>query len=271
MKNRKIVLDVKTTGLNPKEGQTVDKKYIARSMQKTPKFSSYRQMNSKIPGPRNAASLILLKGDNKDIKVLLGKRSSKARFMPGAWVFPGGVIDKKDFKQNITSSLDPKIIKKLAVANNFNFANALAVTAIRETAEETGLLLGKFNKNVPNKNLDLQNGIDFLASHNLVPDLSKISYLGRAITPTFSPIRFHARFFVADSIYLKGKIQTTNELVEIDWISVQQARELPMADVTEFMIQELLSFNAKISTLKKRLDDRPMFTWKNGKQWITRR
>ena len=76
---------------------------------------------------------------------------------------------------------------------------------------------------------------------------------------------------MADSIYLKGKIQTTNELVEIDWISVQQARELPMADVTEFMIQELLSFNAKISTLKKRLDDRPMFTWKNGKQWITRR
>ena len=66
--------------------------------------------------------------------------------MPNAWVFPGGVIDKKDFKQNITSSLDSKIIKKLAVANNFNFANALAVTAIRETAEETGLLLGKFNK-----------------------------------------------------------------------------------------------------------------------------
>ena len=246
--------------------------YIARSMQeKKPKFSSYRQMNSKIPKPKNAASLILLKEDHKGIKVLLGKRSSKVRFMPNAWVFPGGVIDKKDFKQNITSSLDPKIIKKLAVANNFNLANALAVTAIRETAEETGLLLGKFNKNVSNKNLDLQNGIDLLSSHNLVPDLSKISYLGRAITPTFSPIRFHARFFVADARYLKGKIKTTDELVEIDWISVQQARELPMADVTEFMIQELLSFNAKISTLKKRLDDRAMFTWKNGKQWITRR
>ena len=248
------------------------KQYIARSMQeKTPKFSSYRQKHSKIPKPRNAASLVLLKEDNEDIKVLLGKRSSKAKFMPGAWVFPGGVIDKKDFKQNITSSLDSKIIKKLAVANNFNLANALAVTAIRETAEETGLLLGKFNKNVPNKNLDLQNGIDLLSSHNLVPDLSKISYLGRAITPTFSPIRFHARFFVADARYLKGKIKTTDELVEIDWISVQQARELPMADVTEFMIQELLSFNAKISTLKKSLDDRAMFTWKNGKQWITRR
>jgi len=89
------------------------KQYIARSMQeKAPKFSSYRQKHSKIPKPRNAASLVLLKEDNEDIKVLLGKRSSKARFMPGAWVFPGGVIDKKDFKQNITSSLDSKIIKK---------------------------------------------------------------------------------------------------------------------------------------------------------------
>ena len=248
------------------------KQYIARSMQeKTPKFSSYRQMNSGIPKPRNAASLILLKEDHKGIKVLLGKRSSKVRFMPNAWVFPGGVIDKKDFRQNITSSLDPKIIKKLAVANNFNLANALAVTAIRETAEETGLLLGKFNENISNKNLDLHNGVDLLASHKLVPDLSKISYLGRAITPTFSPIRFHARFFVADARYLKGKIKTTNELVKIDWISVQQAREKPMADVTEFMINELLNFNGKISKLKKRLDDRPMFTWKNGKQWITRR
>ena len=40
------------------------KQYIARSMQeKTPKFSSYRQKHSKIPKPRNAASLILLKED----------------------------------------------------------------------------------------------------------------------------------------------------------------------------------------------------------------
>ena len=95
--------------------------------------------------------------------------------------------------------------------------------------------------------------------------------MGRAITPTFSPIRFHARFFVSDAKYLKGSIKTTNELVEIDWIPIEKATKLPMADVTEFMIRELLNFKAKISTLKRHIADRPMFTWKNGKQWVTRK
>ena len=106
---------------------------------------------------------------------------------------------------------------------------------------------------------------------NLVPDLSKLCYLGRAITPTFSPIRFHARFFLADAKSLSGKIRTTNELVEIEWIPLKKATKLPMADVTEFMINELLSLNGNISKIKKMLNNRPMFTWKMGKQWITRK
>ena len=44
-----------------------------------------------------------------------------------------------------------------------------------------------------------------------------------------------------------------------------------MADVTEFMIEELISFNGDISKINKMLDNRPMFTWKMGKQWITRK
>jgi len=248
------------------------KKYIARNMQKNPpNFSSYRKKNTKIPTPRNAASLILLKEHNKKTKVLLGKRSNQARFMPGAWVFPGGVVDKNDFTSCKNKSLSTEIIKKLAVAKNSNLANALAIASIRETAEETGLLLGKFNKNIYKKNIDLTNGLDIMANQKLCPDLDKINYLGRAITPTFSPIRFHARFFVADAKFLKGKIKISQELVEIKWIPLQEATSLPMADVTEFMINELLKFNGKILTLKKHLHDRPMFTWKNGQQWIKRK
>ena len=71
--------------------------------------------------------------------------------------------------------------------------------------------------------------------------------------------------------YLKGKIRTTKELVEIDWIPLKKALKLPMADVTEFMIEELISFNGDISKINKMLDNRPMFTWKMGKQWITRK
>ena len=184
------------------------KKYIARSMQKKElRFAPKDRKDKTIAKPRNAASLVLLKTTSKEVKVLLGKRSNKTRFMPGAWVFPGGVLDTNDYKTKKYTKINPLIISRLAVSNNINTANALALASIRETAEETGLLLGKTKKNIfYNNNLEDNNGIITMKKLNLVPDLSKLSYLGRAITPTFSPIRFHARFFLADGKYLSGKI-----------------------------------------------------------------
>ena len=236
------------------------------------KFTPKREKDTKIPRPRDASSLVLLNNSGKIVKVLLGKRSDKTRFMPGAWVFPGGVVDKTDHTISINTSLNKNIIKRLAVSNNARTAKALAVASIRETVEETGLILGK--KCERNTKVDYgedNNGISIMSKLGLEPDLSKLVYLGRAITPTFSPILFHARFFIADAKHLTGKIQTTNELVEIEWVSLEKATKLPMADVTEFMINELLTFDGDISKIKKMLDSRPMFTWKMGKQWITRK
>jgi len=249
------------------------KKYIARSMvKKELKFTPKKEIGAKIAKPRNAASLVLLKTSPNEKKVLLGKRSNKTRFMPGAWVFPGGVLDKNDFNISETTKLNDNIIKKLVVSNNVKTANALAIAAIRETVEETGLILGKKAKNVSHINSeDINNGITIMSNKGLVPDLAKLVYLGRAITPTFSPIRFHARFFMADEKYMTGKIKTTSELVEIKWIPLSKATKLPMADVTEFMINELIEYNGDILKIRKMLHNRPMFTWKMGKQWITRK
>lgn len=235
------------------------------------KFSQFKDENAPIVRPKNASSLILVKYTDQEIKILLGRRSSKARFMPGAWVFPGGVLDRNDFKSQNSSKLDKKIISRLAVANKSKTADALAITAIRETAEETGLMLGKNTGTAVNNNFKNYNGLNSLYSAGLEPYIEKLYYLGRAITPTFSPIRFHARFFVADAKYLCGKIRTTNELTKIEWIPIKNATDLPMADVTEFMVNELLSINSNLSILSRRLNDRPMFTWKNGKRWIKRK
>ena len=46
--------------------------------------------------PRDAASLILLRGDGHDLELLAGRRPRHAKFMPGVWVFPGGAIDPED-------------------------------------------------------------------------------------------------------------------------------------------------------------------------------
>ena len=43
--------------------------------------------------PRQAATVILLRGAGSGLEVLLLRRDPRARFMPGAWVFPGGAVD----------------------------------------------------------------------------------------------------------------------------------------------------------------------------------
>ena len=46
--------------------------------------------------PRDAASLIVLRGEGHDLELLAGRRPGHVRFMPGVWVFPGGAIDPDD-------------------------------------------------------------------------------------------------------------------------------------------------------------------------------
>jgi 8-oxo-dGTP pyrophosphatase MutT (NUDIX family) len=46
--------------------------------------------------PRQAASVIVLRGGSERLEVLLVKRNPRARFMGGAWVFPGGAVDRDE-------------------------------------------------------------------------------------------------------------------------------------------------------------------------------
>jgi 8-oxo-dGTP pyrophosphatase MutT (NUDIX family) len=46
--------------------------------------------------PRQAATVIVLRGGGETLEVLLVKRTEKARFMGGVWVFPGGAVDDDD-------------------------------------------------------------------------------------------------------------------------------------------------------------------------------
>ena len=46
--------------------------------------------------PRQAASVILLRGGDRELEILLVKRTPEARFMGGVWVFPGGAVDAEE-------------------------------------------------------------------------------------------------------------------------------------------------------------------------------
>src|SRR5438270_8542062 len=99
--------------------------------------------------PKDAATLILIDRSGRAPKVLLGKRHERHSFMPGKFVFPGGGIDPSDKGMAVARPLDPHAQERLLQRFHHGSpgrARALALAAIRETFEETGLVLGMRSK-----------------------------------------------------------------------------------------------------------------------------
>ena len=63
--------------------------------------------------------------------------------MASKWVFPGGRIDRSDFTAAATGELSGEVARRLEGELPARRARALALTAVRETFEETGLILGR--------------------------------------------------------------------------------------------------------------------------------
>ena len=118
--------------------------------------------------------------------------------MPGKYVFPGGRVDKSDNRvpvaAPISSELEANLLKgspKIVPSR----ARALAVAAIREACEETGLCLGR----KVDKPVKLEGAWQPFAEAGLLPDPSSLFLIARAITPPGRVRRFDTRFFTADA------------------------------------------------------------------------
>jgi 8-oxo-dGTP pyrophosphatase MutT (NUDIX family) len=208
--------------------------------------------------PRDAASLILVRDG---VEVLMGRRRSRTRFVPGYYVFPGGTVDASDRLAQPASALKPETIHMLGMDGDEDKARALAMAAVRETYEETGLILGESGEVGP---VDSESWAA-LRRLQLAPALGRLSYVGRAITPSFSPIRFHARFFMADARFTHGSLRHGGELVDLRWVSLANAKRLAIIDVTEFMLDyvaELLKASAKVRV------GRPLFAYRNDIPYV---
>ena len=142
--------------------------------------------------PRDAASLIVLRRGRRGLACLMGQRREDARFLPGCFVFPGGAVEGADRAARPASRLDLAHLGAMGVGGNAAAATALATAAVRETWEETGVMIA-----APG-DVGAAPGATFdeMRRRGVAPALGRLVYLGRAITPARHPIRFHARFFL---------------------------------------------------------------------------
>jgi 8-oxo-dGTP pyrophosphatase MutT (NUDIX family) len=193
--------------------------------------------------PRDAATLMLIDRSGPAPKVLLGRRHHTHKFMPGKFVFPGGRIEPLDRQMSAISELHPDMETKLltrVVEQGPEYARAFALAAVREMAEETGLLLGEKVDEPPRVPGEIWTEF---ARARVCPDLGNIHFIARAITPPRRPRRFDTRFFTADASSIahtiEGVVGPDSELVELTWISIEDATRLDMPTITGVVLEEL--------------------------------
>ena len=190
--------------------------------------------------PKQASTLIIVRRDQSQPQVLMGRRSAGHKFLPGKFVFPGGRVDRGDLHARPHTGLRPEVEARLTPSCTPNQARALAMAAIRETFEETGLLIGR--KDAPPMKSREKVWADF-CSYGVAPALDIMDYIGRAITPSFQPKRFDARFFMVEAEHIHGDLHDTSnasgELLEIHWLPISEAKKLELQGITLLMLDEV--------------------------------
>lgn len=188
--------------------------------------------------PKDAATLVLVRRDGPAPRILMGQRSRGHVFMADKWVFPGGRVDPGDSRGPASAELRDDVRLRLAEGNVKRPARAFALTAVRETFEETGLVIGKaatLQGRVPPSWKEF-------AAHGAAPDLSRFDYLGRAVTPPHRPRRFDARFFYAEAeeVLLDDRPHASGEeLLHVEWFRLDDAEGLDLPMVTRFVLGEV--------------------------------
>ena len=182
--------------------------------------------------PKDAATLILVDRAGSIPKVLVGRRHDKVVFMPGKFVFPGGRVDKTDNRVPVAAPISKELETNLLRGSpkiSASRAKSLAIAAIREACEETGLCLGRKTEGASPK---LDGAWKPFADAGLLPDPSGLFLIARAITPPGRIKRFDTRFFTADASAIthrvEGVIHPDAELVELGWVELGSQ---PLADL----------------------------------------
>ena len=195
--------------------------------------------------PLPAASVIVVR--DSPLEVLLLRRHEKSSFVPGAWVFPGGIADP----------IDRALAAELSDGSELA---AMRLTAIRESFEETGLWLGAPLADPVARREELRAGTismrDLVREGSL--DLETLIWTSRWITPEGLPKRFDTYFFVAAVSRDAAPSADQDEIEEVVWISPAEAlrrhaaRAMHMVFPTVRNLETIASFRTASELIESR-------------------
>ena len=190
--------------------------------------------------PKHASTVVLLRqGDGRPggLEVYLLRRHVDMAFAAGMCVFPGGGVDKRDFDADI-GWVGPTAGEWASLLGTDEaFARALVCAAVRETFEESGVLLAGPTQDTV---VDDTSGPEWEADRKALEarDVSFTSFLERRglmlrtdllrvwgswVTPVFEPRRFNARFFVAELPAGQVTRDVSTESDQVVWLTVRDA------------------------------------------------
>jgi 8-oxo-dGTP pyrophosphatase MutT (NUDIX family) len=238
--------------------------------------------------PRPAASVLLVRpaatGATEALQVWMVRRQKGMKFLGGYYAFPGGRVDVSDGTSEALAccqGLRPEEAERVFPGGD-RPALAYWVAAVRELLEESGLLLACHADGRPIDTRDpaVAETVDrarkalmageapfptLLARAGWCCDVRPLRYLSHFITPTSSPIRFSARFFLCPLPPGQAPRLYTEETSEAFWIMPGEGYrrfhegEMAMAEPAEYGLGYLAQFDSPEALWAAHADGRHKF------------
>ena len=187
--------------------------------------------------PRDAATVMLLRSAANGLEVYMLRRQASMAFAPGAYVFPGGSVDARDADEQVAwAGPDAAEWGRIFDAPPA-LARALVCAAVRETFEESGVLLaGESGDSVvadttrdeweADRHALLDRTVslaELLGRRNLVLRADLLRPWARWITPVLEPRRYDTRFFAAALPAGQRTRDVGGEASEVAWVTPEKA------------------------------------------------
>lgn len=190
------------------------------------------QKDGPIAKPRDSATVILLREENRGFSLFMVRRHSKSGFMAGAYVFPGGVLDEADRAPSLLARVrgrDASEAARLLGEDDAERALALHVAALRETFEEAGVLLAEGAEPAALDEARRKLLAEETTFETIATDLSlqlradALTPVSRWITPVVEPRRYDARFFLAPTPRGQEAAHDRVEVTAGEWLRPAEA------------------------------------------------